>query len=124
MKKMLKEYGVCIVIGIDVCDGYVVMEGWVEIFIIKVIELGKELVNVGVEIFIFMDIFIDGMLSGFNVEGIVEMVKVIGKGVIVLGGVSKFVDLDVLKKYEVDGVIGVIVGKVFYINKFIVVEVF
>ena len=122
VKKMLKEYGARIAIGIDARDGYVATEGWVETSTIKATELGKELANAGAETFIFTDISTDGMLSGPNVEGIVEMAKATGKGVIASGGVSKLADLDALKKYEADGVIGAIVGKALYTNKFTVAE--
>jgi phosphoribosylformimino-5-aminoimidazole carboxamide ribotide isomerase len=94
----------------------------VETSTIKATELGKELANAGAETFIFTDISTDGMLSGPNVEGIVEMAKATGKGVIASGGVSKLADLDALKKYEADGVIGAIVGKALYTNKFTVAE--
>lgn len=122
VKKMLKEYGARIAIGIDARDGYVATEGWVETSTIKATELGKELANAGAETFIFTDISTDGMLSGPNVEGIVEMAKATGKGVIASGGVSNLADLDALKKYEADGVIGAIVGKALYTNKFTVAE--
>lgn len=122
VKKMLKEYGARIAIGIDARDGYVATEGWVETSTIKATELGKELANAGAETFIFTDISTDGMLSGPNVEGIVKMAKATGKGVIASGGVSKLADLDALKKYEADGVIGAIVGKALYTNKFTVAE--
>lgn len=122
VKKMLKKYGARIAIGIDARDGYVATEGWVETSTIKATELGKELANAGAETFIFTDISTDGMLSGPNVEGIVEMAKATGKGVIASGGVSNLADLDALKKYEADGVIGAIVGKALYTNKFTVAE--
>lgn len=82
---MLKKYGARIAIGIDARDGYVATEGWVETSTIKATELGKELANAGAETFIFTDISTDGMLSGPNVEGIVEMAKATGKGVIASG---------------------------------------
>lgn len=85
VKKMLKKYGARIAIGIDARDGYVATEGWVETSTIKATELGKELANAGAETFIFTDISTDGMLSGPNVEGIVEMAKATGKGVIASG---------------------------------------
>lgn len=92
------------------------MEGWLEIFFVRVVDLGCELVVEGVEIFIFMDIVIDGMLLGLNIESIVQFVKVMGKIVIVLGGVSLVVDLKVLVCYKDVGVLGVIIGKVLYIK--------
>ena len=51
---------------------------------------------------------------------IVEMAKATGKDVIASGGVSSLADLDALQNYEADGVIGAIVGKALYTNRFTV----
>lgn len=76
-------------------NGFVLIEGWLEILSFKVVEFGKEFVNEGVEVFIFIDIVIDGMLFGLNIESMVEFVKEMGKFVIVFGGVSFVVDFEV-----------------------------
>ncbi|MDW8516665.1 1-(5-phosphoribosyl)-5-[(5-phosphoribosylamino)methylideneamino]imidazole-4-carboxamide isomerase [Priestia flexa] len=120
VKKMLRQYGEKIAIGIDARDGYVATEGWLETSTVKATELGKELAEAGAETFIFTDISTDGMLSGPNVEGIVSMAKATGKSVIASGGVSKLADLKALQAYEKDGVIGAIVGKALYTNQFTV----
>lgn len=120
VKKMLRQYGEKIAIGIDARDGYVATEGWLETSTVKATELGKELAEAGAETFIFTDISMDGMLSGPNVEGIVSMAKATGKSVIASGGVSKLADLKALQAYEKDGVIGAIVGKALYTNQFTV----
>lgn len=120
VKKMLRQYGEKIAIGIDARDGYVATEGWLETSTVKATELGKELAEAGAETFIFTDISTDGMLSGPNIEGIVSMAKATGKSVIASGGVSKLEDLKALQAYEKDGVIGAIVGKALYTNQFTV----
>ncbi|KSU87925.1 1-(5-phosphoribosyl)-5-((5-phosphoribosylamino)methylideneamino)imidazole-4-carboxamide isomerase [Priestia veravalensis] len=120
VKKMLRQYGEKIAIGIDARDVYVATEGWLETSTVKATELGKELAEAGAETFIFTDISTDGMLSGPNVEGIVSMAKATGKSVIASGGVSKLADLKALQAYEKDGVIGAIVGKALYTNQFTV----
>jgi phosphoribosylformimino-5-aminoimidazole carboxamide ribotide isomerase len=118
VKKMLREYGSRIAIGIDARDGYVATEGWLETSNVKATELGQRLADAGAETFIFTDIATDGMLSGPNVEAIVDMAKATGKQVIASGGVSSIADLLSLKEYEADGVAGAIVGKALYTNQF------
>ncbi|MBM7704511.1 1-(5-phosphoribosyl)-5-[(5-phosphoribosylamino)methylideneamino]imidazole-4-carboxamide isomerase [Metabacillus iocasae] len=122
VKKMLREYGASIAIGIDARDGYVATEGWLQTSTVKATELGQELASAGAETFIFTDISTDGMLSGPNVEGIVEMARATKQGVIASGGVSALHDLRALKEYEADGVVGAIVGKALYTNKFTVAQ--
>ncbi|MCY8994537.1 1-(5-phosphoribosyl)-5-[(5-phosphoribosylamino)methylideneamino]imidazole-4-carboxamide isomerase [Bacillus inaquosorum] len=122
VKKMLKQYGEKIAIGLDARNGFVSTEGWLETSTLKATELGKELANEGAEVFIFTDIATDGMLSGPNIESTVELAKETGKSVIASGGVSSVVDLEALARYQADGVSGAIIGKALYTNQFTLSE--
>lgn len=122
VKKMLSKYGEKIAIGIDAKDGYVSTEGWLNTSNVKATDLGKELAQAGAEVFIFTDIATDGMLSGPNVNAVVEMAEATGKQVIASGGVSSLEDLKTLAKYREKGVQGAIVGKAIYTNQFTVQE--
>ncbi|MGG1246480.1 1-(5-phosphoribosyl)-5-[(5-phosphoribosylamino)methylideneamino]imidazole-4-carboxamide isomerase [Bacillus spizizenii] len=122
VKKMLKQYGENIAIGLDARNGFVSTEGWLETSSLKAAELGKELANEGAEVFIFTDIATDGMLSGPNIESTVELAKETGKSVIASGGVSSVVDLEALARYQADGVSGAIIGKALYTNQFTLSE--
>ena len=122
VKEWLSEYGDRIAIGLDAKDGYVATHGWLETSSLKAVDLGKELAAAGAETFIFTDIATDGMLSGPNVEAIVELAEQTGKSVIASGGISSLEDLRNLKKYESRGVSGAICGKSIYTGKFTVSE--
>ncbi|MCY8719674.1 1-(5-phosphoribosyl)-5-[(5-phosphoribosylamino)methylideneamino]imidazole-4-carboxamide isomerase [Bacillus sp. S10C12M] len=122
VKKMLKQYGEKIAIGLDARNGFVSTEGWLETSTLKATELGKELANEGAEVFIFTDIATDGMLSGPNIESTVELAKETGKSVIASGGVSSVVELEALARYQADGVSGAIIGKALYTNQFTLSE--
>ncbi|WP_409251955.1 1-(5-phosphoribosyl)-5-[(5-phosphoribosylamino)methylideneamino]imidazole-4-carboxamide isomerase [Bacillus sp. SCS-153A] len=117
VKGWLAKYGDRIAIGLDAKDGYVATHGWIETSALKAVDLGKELAEAGAETFIFTDIATDGMLSGPNVEAVVELAKATGKEVIASGGVSSMEDLRLLKDYEDKGVAGAIVGKAIYTGK-------
>lgn len=118
VKKMLKQHGNNIAIGIDARDGYVAVDGWLETSEIKAVDLARELVEHGAEIFIFTDISKDGTLTGPNVKAIAEMAEATGKQVIASGGVSKLEDFDELLKEQEKGIEGAIVGKALYTNQF------
>ncbi|MFZ3590160.1 1-(5-phosphoribosyl)-5-[(5-phosphoribosylamino)methylideneamino]imidazole-4-carboxamide isomerase [Bacillus sp. DJP31] len=122
VKEMLRAYGGKIAIGLDAKDGLVATEGWLETSSVKATDLALELVEFGAETFIFTDIATDGMLSGPNVEAVVELAKLTGKNVIASGGVSSLEDLRKLKEYSSFGVGGAIVGKALYTNQFTVAE--
>ena len=122
VKEWLAEYGNKIAIGLDAKDGYVATHGWLETSALKAVDLGKELAEAGAETFIFTDIATDGMLSGPNVEAVVDLAEQTGKSVIASGGISSLDDLKRLKQYESRGVSGAICGKSIYTGKFTVSE--
>jgi phosphoribosylformimino-5-aminoimidazole carboxamide ribotide isomerase len=122
VKEMLRKYGERIVIGIDAKNGFVATEGWLNTSNVKATDLGKALAEAGAQTFIFTDIATDGMLSGPNIQAVVEMARATGKHVIASGGVSSLEDLASLQKYADDGVVGAIVGKALYTKQFTVAE--
>ncbi|QHE63138.1 1-(5-phosphoribosyl)-5-[(5-phosphoribosylamino)methylideneamino]imidazole-4-carboxamide isomerase [Rossellomorea vietnamensis] len=122
VKDWLREFGDKIAIGLDAKDGYVATHGWLETSALKAVDLGMELADAGAETFIFTDIATDGMLSGPNVEAVVDLAQQTGKSVIASGGISSLEDLKTLKEYESRGVSGAICGKSLYTGKFTVSE--
>ncbi|WP_064093023.1 1-(5-phosphoribosyl)-5-[(5-phosphoribosylamino)methylideneamino]imidazole-4-carboxamide isomerase [Rossellomorea aquimaris] len=120
VKSWLRKYGDKIAIGLDAKDGYVATHGWIETSSLKAVDLGKELAEAGAETFIFTDIATDGMLSGPNVDAVVNLAVETGKSVIASGGISSLDDLATLKKYKNKGVSGAICGKSLYTGKFTV----
>jgi phosphoribosylformimino-5-aminoimidazole carboxamide ribotide isomerase len=122
VKEMLKKYGERIAIGLDAKNGFVATEGWLNTSNVKATELGKELAEAGAQTFIFTDIATDGMLTGPNVQAVVEMARATGKNVIASGGVSSLADLRTLTEFAADGVVGAIVGKALYTKQFTLAE--
>ncbi|WP_282154607.1 1-(5-phosphoribosyl)-5-[(5-phosphoribosylamino)methylideneamino]imidazole-4-carboxamide isomerase [Cytobacillus gottheilii] len=120
--EMIRKYGEKIAVGLDAKNGYVATHGWLQTSEVRAVELGKTFAEAGAETFIFTDIATDGMLSGPNVEAVVELAAETGKNVIASGGVSSLADLVALKKYADQGVAGAIVGKAIYEGRFSVKE--
>ncbi|WP_147534061.1 1-(5-phosphoribosyl)-5-[(5-phosphoribosylamino)methylideneamino]imidazole-4-carboxamide isomerase [Bacillus marasmi] len=120
--EMIRKYGRHIAVGIDAKNGYVATHGWLNTSEMKAVELGKRFADAGAETFIFTDIATDGMLSGPNVDAVVQMAIETGKSVIASGGVSSLEDLTVLKSQFDKGVSGAIVGKAIYEGRFTVRE--
>ena len=117
-KKMLSLHGDKIAIGIDARDGYAAVNGWLETSEVLAIDLARELVQHGAEIFIFTDISKDGTLAGPNVKAIADMAEATGKRVIASGGISRLEDFDALLSEKEKGIEGAIVGKALYTNQF------
>ncbi|MBH0230933.1 1-(5-phosphoribosyl)-5-[(5-phosphoribosylamino)methylideneamino]imidazole-4-carboxamide isomerase [Halobacillus yeomjeoni] len=117
-KSLIRKFKEKIVIGLDARDGYVSTEGWLESSEVKAVDLGLALAEEGAQTFIYTDIAKDGMLSGPNVQEIVHLAKETGVDVIASGGIQGLADLQVLKQYQSQHVIGSIVGKALYSNRF------
>lgn len=122
VKDMLKQYGSKIAIGLDARDGYVAVDGWLETSEVKAVDLGRELVNYGAELFIFTDIAKDGTLAGPNVAAITKLAEATGQQVIASGGISELADIDALLQESEKGIEGAIVGKALYTKQFTLQE--
>jgi len=120
--EMVRKYGRKIAIGLDAKNGYVATHGWLQTSEVQAVDVGKRLADAGAETFIFTDIATDGMLSGPNLAAVNELALVTKKEVIASGGVSQLQDLSALQECEVNGVLGVIVGKALYEGKFTLPE--
>ncbi|MET3697536.1 1-(5-phosphoribosyl)-5-[(5-phosphoribosylamino)methylideneamino] imidazole-4-carboxamide isomerase [Bacillus oleivorans] len=118
VKNMLKKYGSKLAIGIDAKEGYVATHGWLSTSSLTAVELGKELAEAGAETFICTDISKDGMLSGPNIDSLLQIAEATGKEIIASGGVSSLGDLQSLKKLADKGIKGAIVGKALYEQRF------
>ncbi|MFC7321939.1 1-(5-phosphoribosyl)-5-[(5-phosphoribosylamino)methylideneamino]imidazole-4-carboxamide isomerase [Halobacillus campisalis] len=116
-KQLLGKYGKRIVIGLDARDGYVATEGWLEKSEVQAVDLGKELASAGARTFVYTDIAKDGMLQGPNTSEIVRLADQTGVDVIASGGIKGIEDLQELKKYQQQNIIGSIVGKALYTDR-------
>jgi len=118
VRDVAKKHFGKIIVGIDAKDGKISIKGWKETTAIDAIELGNKLKNIGISEIIFTDISKDGMLIGPNIKQTVNMAMQSGLRVIASGGVSSIDDIKKLKAIECFGVVGAIVGKALYENKF------
>lgn len=114
VKEACEEYGDRIVVGIDVKDGLVAVDGWGTSSNIDAVTLAKKMADAGVVNLIYTDISRDGTLAGLNVEATANLAKESGIYVMASGGVRSLDDIRALKAHEKDGVEGVIVGKCIY----------
>jgi phosphoribosylformimino-5-aminoimidazole carboxamide ribotide isomerase len=111
VKSLCQKYDKAIVVGIDARDGYVATHGWIKGTEIKALELGLQMVALGVKRIVYTDIKRDGTLTEPGFDAIAEMVKGVNLPIIAAGGISK---LSHLRKLKELGVEGAIVGKAVY----------
>lgn len=113
-KRLFDEFSEKIIAGIDARDGYIAIEGWQNVTPINALDFAGEMERLGAKRIIYTDIKRDGTLKGPNVANIEKMVKKLNIPLIVSGGVASLADVKKLKKFEDEGLEGVIIGKALY----------
>lgn len=111
LQELVKLYKEKIVVSVDVKDGYVTTDGWVQASDLKTMDFLQRLNTVGVETIVLTDISKDGAMTGPNIEVLSEANTVFKGTVIASGGVSKTQDLIDLSNA---GLTDAIVGKALY----------
>ncbi len=111
VKEACEKYGEKIAVGIDARNGMAASEGWVETSDISYIELAKKMEQFGVKYIIFTDIDRDGMLSGPNVEQLVNLNNAVSCNIVASGGIR---DIDDVRALKSEGVYGAILGRSIY----------
>ncbi len=111
VEKLCQRFGQAIIVGLDARDGKIATHGWQKDTIVDVLELGREMVEVGVRRFIYTDIKRDGTLTEPNFDMVSKLVAGVNVPIIVAGGISRLEHLQRLKEL---GVEGAIIGKALY----------
>ncbi len=117
---MVKKFGCHIAVGVDAKDGFVAVNGWLEVTKVDSFEFCNKLRDNGVETVIYTDISKDGKLSGTNVDAYRELKKIANLNVIASGGISSMTDIKALCEFDC---YGAIIGKAIYENKIDLKEV-
>lgn len=107
----VKKHGEKVCVGIDVKNGVVCGNGWLEESDRELIEFGKELKSLGVKSFIVTDISKDGTLQGTNIELMKTFSENVTRNVTASGGIKDINDVKNLIPLNIEGVI---IGKAIY----------
>lgn len=103
-----------IIVALDSKDGQVVVRGWTEKTQQSVPEMGKIMEDAGAGGILFTNVDYEGLLEGFNIAPLNELLKAVNIPVIYAGGVSSIDDLKILSSTEV---YGVVIGSALYKGK-------
>ena len=122
VKKAIKKYPGKIVLGIDLIDGKLAIEGWIKKTNISPSEAFKKFNNLDFASVICTNIKKDGAMKGIDLDFILENTNIFQKPLIVSGGVSSSNDLKVLKENEKKGIEGLICGRAIYEGKIDIIE--
>jgi phosphoribosylformimino-5-aminoimidazole carboxamide ribotide isomerase len=108
------EFPSHIIVGLDVKDGKVAIEGWSKLSRHDAVDLAQQFEQDGVSAIVFTDISRDGMLNGVNVDATVAFARELAIPVIASGGITNLDDIRALCKAEFEGVTAAITGRAIY----------
>ncbi|OPX59221.1 MAG: Imidazole glycerol phosphate synthase subunit HisF [Methanobacterium sp. PtaB.Bin024] len=112
VKVLSSEFGSeRITVALDSKDSKVVVRGWTEKTDQTAPELGKIMEDKGAGGILFTNVDHEGLLGGFNVEPLLELLKAVNIPVVYSGGVSSLEDLSILSKTDA---YGVVIGSALY----------
>jgi phosphoribosylformimino-5-aminoimidazole carboxamide ribotide isomerase len=114
VQDMCLEFPSHIMVGLDVRDGKVAIEGWSKLSRHDAVDLAKQFEEDGVEAIIFTDIRRDGMMNGLNLDATVAFARQLTIPVIASGGVTNLDDIRALCAVESEGIAGAVTGRAIY----------
>jgi phosphoribosylformimino-5-aminoimidazole carboxamide ribotide isomerase len=109
--KLCQRFGEAVIVGLDARDGRIAIHGWQEDTAIDVLQLGREMVELGARRFIYTDIKRDGTLSEPNFDALERLIAGVRVPIIASGGIS---GLEQLQRLKVMGVEGAVIGRALY----------
>lgn len=103
-----------IMVALDSKDSQVVVRGWTEKTKQSVPEMGKIMEEAGAGSILFTNVDFEGLLGGFQVKPLQELLDAVNIPVVYAGGVSSLEDLKILVDTDV---YGVVIGSALYKGK-------
>ncbi|MGB9938200.1 MAG: 1-(5-phosphoribosyl)-5-[(5-phosphoribosylamino)methylideneamino]imidazole-4-carboxamide isomerase [Methanobacterium sp.] len=115
VKELSDEYGSeRIIVALDSKDSKVVVKGWTEKTSKSAPEWGKIFEDYGAGGILFTNVDYEGLLKGFDVKPLIELLDAVNIPIIYSGGVTSIEDIKKLSKTDV---YGVVVGSALYKGK-------
>ena len=122
VKDAIKKYPGRIVLGIDLIDDKLAIEGWVKKTNISPIDIAKDFKNLDIASFVCTNIKKDGAMKGIDLDFILNNTNIFKKPIIASGGITTLKDLQILKDNEKNGIEGAICGRAIYEGKIDITE--
>ena len=115
IRELSKEFGSeRIMVALDSKDALVVVRGWTEKTQRTVPEMGRIMEDGGAGSILFTNVDYEGLLEGFKLDPLNELLKAVNIPVVYAGGVSSLDDLKILSGTDV---YGVVIGSALYRGK-------
>ncbi|MBR5136689.1 MAG: 1-(5-phosphoribosyl)-5-[Clostridia bacterium] len=113
LEQAVKQYGEKIAVGVDIKEGYVAINGWLDKSQVSAEDFFQQMTDLGVKTIICTDISRDGAMQGANIELYKSLSENYPIDIIASGGVSSMEDIVALRDMNLHGAI---VGKAYYVG--------
>jgi phosphoribosylformimino-5-aminoimidazole carboxamide ribotide isomerase len=114
VKKAALAYPEQVAVGLDVRDGKVAVQGWLEDSGLSALDVARRFEDAGVAALVVTDIGRDGMLQGVNAEVFGGVADAVSIPVIAAGGMTTVADIGALKHRKGAPIAGAVLGKSLY----------
>jgi phosphoribosylformimino-5-aminoimidazole carboxamide ribotide isomerase len=115
VQKLANEFNSSrIIVALDSKDSQVVIKGWTEKTSKTASQLGKLMEEHGAGYILFTNVDVEGLLEGFEIKPLMELLNNVNIPVIYSGGISTMRDLE---KLSTTNVYGVVIGSALYKGK-------
>ncbi len=114
VKAAAAAYPEQIAVGLDVRDGKVAVQGWLEDSGLSALDVARRFEDAGVAALVVTDISRDGMLTGVNAEVSGAVADAVSIPVITAGGMTTVADIDTLRRRKGAPIAGAVLGKSLY----------
>jgi phosphoribosylformimino-5-aminoimidazole carboxamide ribotide isomerase len=115
VKELANEFNSSrIIVALDSKDSQVVIKGWTEKTSKTASQLGKLMEEHGAGYILFTNVDVEGLLEGFEIKPLMELLNNLDIPVIYSGGISNIQDLE---KLSTTNVYGVVIGSALYKGK-------
>ena len=115
---LIAKHGDRVVVSVDARGGRLAASGWIEQTEIPDASVVERLAARGVRHFVYSSIDRDGTLQGADLDGALRIAAVVRGTFIYSGGISSLEDLRALSELRQVNLVGVIVGKALYEERF------
>ena len=122
LDQVVAQWGVRVVVAIDVRDGNVSVSGWTQATQMPPEDVIRRMQRRGVNQFVYTNVDRDGMLDGLDLEEVRRISEVIRGRFLYSGGIGSLDDLRALKELRLVNLAGVISGKALYEKRFTIEE--
>ena len=114
VRQACKAFPGQVAVGIDAKGGKVAVEGWAETSELTIIDMAARFEDAGVATIIYTDIDRDGVLTGINWPGTLELARATKIPVIASGGLASMDDIERMTKPDAQVLEGAISGRALY----------